>query len=75
MGCLTHTSVIGRPESRAAEPALEGAEGVDADAFGTGSGISALVYICSTGRRVGGSRGWGGGEEEGEREKQWRGWN
>lgn len=55
LGCLTHTSVIEGPESRAADPALEGAEGVDADAFGTGSGISALVYICSTRRRTGGS--------------------
>lgn len=55
MGCLTHASVIEGPESRAADPALEGSEGVDADAFGTGSGISALVYICSTRRRTGGS--------------------
>lgn len=56
MGCLTHTSVIEGPESRAADPALEGAEGVDADAFGTGSGISALVYICSTRRADGRER-------------------
>lgn len=49
-GCLTHTSVIGGPESGAAGLAVEGAEGVDTDTAGTGSGISALIYICTTRR-------------------------
>lgn len=48
-GCLTHTSLTDRPEARAAALALEGAESVDAETFGTGAGISALVYICSGG--------------------------
>lgn len=46
-GCLTHTSVIGGPKPWAANLALEGAESVDTDTVGTGSGISALIYICS----------------------------
>lgn len=49
-GCLTHTSVIGRPKTWATTLALEGAKSVDADTVGTGAGISALIYICS-GRR------------------------
>lgn len=50
--CLTHASVIGGPEPWAAELAPEGAGRVDAHAAGAGSGIPALVYICSGKERV-----------------------
>lgn len=47
--CLTHASVISRSKAWTAELALEGAGCVDTHTVGTGSGISALVYICLSG--------------------------
>lgn len=52
-GGLTHTSSPHGPEARAAGFALEGAGSVDAEAVGTGAGISALICICSGGLRGG----------------------
>lgn len=45
--CLTHASVISRPKPWTAKLALVGTGCVDTHTVGTGSGIPALIYICS----------------------------